>query len=285
VKFGLFFANAGPFSIPETFEALCRNADETGFESIWTVEHVVVPVGYESKYPYSETGKMPGPENSPIPDPVVALAYAAAITRRIKLATGIVILPQRHPFYVAKEFASLDVLSKGRAILGVGIGWLEEEFDAMGVAFKDRAAITEESCRAIRSLWGEKACGFAGDHYRWAPVESNPKPVQKPGVPIVVGGHVEGAARRAARVGDGWFPARGDLESLPPLIAAMHDECRKQGREPEEVEVSAVGQNLDRDTVKRYEDIGVSRLIVPPMAFDPDGLAKGLAEFAERLIA
>jgi probable F420-dependent oxidoreductase len=285
VKFGLFFANAGPFSIPDTFEALCRNADETGFESLWTVEHVVVPVGYQSKYPYSEDGKMPGPENSPIPDPVVALSYAAAITKQIKLATGIVILPQRHPIYVAKEFASLDVLSRGRAILGVGIGWLEEEFNAVGVSFKDRVAITEESCRAIRSLWGEKAEGFSGDYYRWAPVESNPKPVQKSGVPIVVGGHVEGAARRAARVGDGWFPAKGGLSSLPPLIEAMHDECKKVGRKPDEIEVSAVGQNLDPDTVKRYEDIGVSRLIVPPMAFDPDGLKKGLSEFADRLIA
>ena len=285
MKFGLFFANAGPFSQPETFEALCRSADEVGFESIWTVEHVVVPVGYESKYPYSDTGKMPGPENSPIPDPVVALSYAAAITKRVNLATGIVILPQRHPVYVAKEFASLDVLSKGRAILGVGIGWLEEEFEAVGVPFAERVGRTEESCRAIRSLWEEGAKPFEGKYYRWGPVESNPKPVQKPGVPIVVGGHVEGAARRAARVGNGWFPAKGGISSLPPLIAAMYDECTKVGRKPEEIEVSAVGQNLDSDTVKRYEDIGVSRLVVPPMAFDPDGLRKGLAEFADRLIA
>ena len=285
MKFGLFFANAGPFSIPETFEALCRSADEVGFESIWTVEHVVVPVGYESKYPYSDTGKMPGPESSPIPDPVVALSYAAAITKRVNLATGIVILPQRHPVYVAKEFASLDVLSHGRAILGVGIGWLEEEFEAVGVPFGERVGRTEESCAAIRSLWEDGARPFEGKYYRWGPVESNPKPVQKPGVPIVVGGHVEGAARRAARVGDGWFPAKGSIATLPPLIAAMHDECEKVGRKPEELEVSAVGQNLDPDTVKRYEDIGVSRLVVPPMAFDPEGLRKGLGEFAERLIA
>lgn len=285
MKFGLFFANAGPFSQPETFEALCRSADEVGIESLWTVEHVVVPVGYESRYPYSESGKMPGPENSPIPDPIVALSYAAAITKRVNLATGIVILPQRHPFYVAKEFASLDVLSRGRAILGVGIGWLEEEFDAMGVPFKERVGRTEESCAAIRSLWSEGAKPFEGRYYRWGPVESNPKPVQKPGVPIVVGGHVEGAARRAARIGDGWFPAKGGLDSLPPLIAAMHDEAAKIGRKPEELEVSAVGQNLDADAVKRYEDIGVSRLVIPPMAFDPEGLRKGLAEFAEQMIA
>ena len=122
MKYGLFFANAGPFSVPETFETLVRTADEVGIESLWTVEHVLVPVGYGSQYPYSKDGRMPGGEKTPIPDPIVPLAYAAAISQRVRLATGIVILPQRHPAYGAKEFASLDVLSRGRAILGIGIG-------------------------------------------------------------------------------------------------------------------------------------------------------------------
>lgn len=214
MKFGLMFANAGPFAVPETFETLVRTADEVGFESIWTVEHVVVPVGYESEYPYSDTGKMPGPENSPIPDPILPLAYAAAITRQIRLATGILILPQRHPAYVAKQFATLDVLSRGRAIAGIGIGWLQEEFAALGIPFRERAARTEEAVRAVRSLWADTPQAFSGEFYRWPALESNPKPVQKPGVPIVVGGHVEGAARRAARIGDGFFPARGELISM-----------------------------------------------------------------------
>ena len=201
MNFGLFFANAGPFSQPETFEALVRNADEVGIESIWAVEHVVVPEGYQSTYPYSEGGRMPGPEESPIPDPILALAYAAAISKRLRLATGIVILPQRHPVYVAKEFATLDVLSRGRAIAGVGIGWLEEEFAVLGVPFRERAARTEESVRAIRTLWQDGAQPFRGKFYSWDAVHSNPKPIQKPGVPIVIGGHVEGAARRAARAG------------------------------------------------------------------------------------
>ena len=284
MKFGLFFANAGPFSVPATFEALVTIGDEVGFESIWTVEHVVVPVGYESRYPYSPDGRMPGPENSPIPDPILPLAYAAAITKQLRLATGIVILPQRHPVYVAKEFATLDVLSGGRAIAGVGIGWLEEEFEVVGVDFRRRAAHTEEAVRAIRSLWREGAEGFEGEFFNWAPVESNPKPVQKPGVPIVVGGHVEGAARRAARVGDGFFPAVGDLQQLAGLFDAMRDECGKEGRDPSEIELSCVGQNLDADMVRRYEDIGISRLVIPPPAFDPEGLKKALNEFAEKLI-
>jgi len=285
VKFGLFFANAGPFADPETFEALVRTADETGIESLWTVEHVVVPVGYESQYPYSRDGRMPGPENAPIPDPLLPLAYAAALTKRVRLATGIVILPQRHPVYVAKEAATLDVLSRGRAILGVGIGWLEEEFRVLGVPFSERAARTEESVRAIRSLWSEEPRGFEGEFFRWNPVHSSPKPVQKPGVPIVVGGHVEGAARRAARVGDGFFPAKGDPERLARLLDALRDECGKVGRDPEKIEITtAPNAAPDLEVVKRYRDLGVSRLMVMPPAFDPDGIRKGLEELADRVL-
>jgi probable F420-dependent oxidoreductase len=285
MKFGLFFANAGPFANPDLFEVLVRSAEEAGFESIWTVEHVVVPVGYESRYPYSPSGRMPGPESSPIPDPIVALGYAAALTRRLRLGTGIVIVPQRHPVYLAKELATLDVLSRGRAIAGVGIGWLREEFEVLGVPFEERAARTEEAVRAMRSLWSEKAQPFEGRFFRWPAVESNPKPVQKPGVPIVVGGHVEGAARRAARIGNGFFPARGDLALLPKLLAALRDECGKVGRNPEEIEVTTGAAPLDADTVRRFEDLGVSRLVIPPPAFDPEGLRRGLFEFAEKLIA
>jgi probable F420-dependent oxidoreductase len=285
MKFGLFFANAGPFANPDLFEVLVRRAEELGFESIWTVEHVVVPVGYRSRYPYSRDGRMPGPESSPIPDPLLPLAYAAALTERLRLATGIVIAPQRHPAYLAKELATLDVLSRGRAIAGVGIGWLREEFEVLGIPFEERAARTEETVRAVRSLWAEKPEPFAGKFFRWAPVESRPKPVQKPGVPIVVGGHVEGAARRAARIGDGFFPAQGGLEQLPGLLAALRDECARVGRRPQEIEITTGGAPPDLDTVKRYGDLGVARLVLPPPAFDAEGLRRGLGAFAEKVIA
>lgn len=285
MKFGLFFANAGPFARPDTFEALVRSADENGIESIWAVEHVVVPVGYESRYPYSADGKMPAPENADLPDPIVSLAYAAALSENLRLATGIVILPQRHPVYVAKEIATLDHFSGGRAIFGVGIGWLEEEMSIVGVPFGERAARTEESVRAIRSLWGLKAEPFEGRFYRWPAVESNPKPVQKPGVPIVVGGHVEGAARRAARVGDGFFPAKGDVPTLSRLFEALRDECAQLGRDPAEIELTATGTDLAPDAVRRYRDLGISRLVVPPPAFDPKGLRDGIRRFADQVIA
>src|SRR5215475_349472 len=185
MKFELMYANAGPFAFPEMLTHLATTAERVGIESIWAIEHVVIPVGYQSTYPYDPSGKIPAPPQVPMPDPLVALAYAAAVTKTLRLATGILILPQRHPLYVAKEVATLDVLSHGRVILGIGVGWLEEEFQALGIPFAERAGRTAEAVRALRALWKDEAEPFRGRYYRWDTLESHPKPVQKPGVPIV----------------------------------------------------------------------------------------------------
>ncbi len=276
MKFGLMYANAGPFAFPEMLTHLATTAERVGVESMWAVEHVVIPVGYESTYPYDKSGKIPAPEQMPMPDPLIALAYAAAVTKTLRLATGILILPQRHPLYVAKEVASLDVLSHGRVILGIGVGWLEEEFDALGISFDERAARTAEAVRAIRSLWKDEAEPFEGKFFRWGKLESHPKPVQKPGVPIVVGGHTEMAARRAARYGDGFFPGVTEEDKLTWLLGVMRDECKKLGRDPAGIEVTSGRTVPDAESVKRLEDLGVARFMVPPPAFDPDGISKGL---------
>jgi probable F420-dependent oxidoreductase len=276
------FSNIGPFGQPEGLTHLAQTAERVGIESLWTVEHVAVPVGYQSKYPYSGDGKMPGPENAPIPDPLVWLSYAAAVTTEIKLATGILILPQRHPIYTAKEMATLDQLSKGRLIAGIGIGWLEEEFQALDIPFKERAGRTEECCRALRQLWASDAKPFDGKYYKWNAIESQPKPFQEGGIPLVVGGHVEGAARRAARVGDGFFPAAGDF---PALFAAVRDECEKIGRDPSEVELTAGGPVTGLDDVKKMQDLGVSRMIIPPPGFDPDSIERGFQKFGDDIIS
>jgi len=285
MKVGIAYANAGPFGYPGPLTHLARTAEEVGVESIWTVEHVVIPVGYESKYPYDPSGKIPGPENLPIPDPILPLAFAAAVTKKLRLATGILILPQRHPIYVAKEVATLDVLSGGRAILGIGVGWLREEFQALGIPFEDRAARTKEAVHAIRSLWRDTPEPFEGRFFRWPALESNPKPVQRPGVPIVVGGHTDVAARRAARYGDGFFPGVADVEQLKAITQTLRDECKKIGRRPEEIEISAGRRAIDLDGVKQYQDLGVSRIMIPPPAFDPDGIRQGLGELAEKIIS
>ncbi len=280
------FANTGPFGVPESLARLAQAAEERGIESMWTVEHVVIPVGYKSPYPYSPSGKIPGAESVPIPDPLLPLAFAAAVTKKIRLATGILILPQRHPAYVAKEVATLDVLSKGRVILGIGSGWLAEEFEVVGVPFHERGARTDEAIRALRSLWKPAPEAFSGKFYRWPAVESNPKPVQNPGVPIVVGGHSEAAARRAARYGDGFFPARGDRETLDRLFTVLREECAKVGRDPRRIEItSGAGAKAEPDVVKRFQDLGVQRFMVSPAGSNEDAIRKGLDDFADRVIA
>jgi probable F420-dependent oxidoreductase len=281
MKFGLMYANAGPFAFPEMLTHLASTAERVGIESIWAVEHVVIPVGYQSTYPYDPSGKIPAPDQLPLPDPLLALTYAAAVTKTIRLGTGILILPQRHPLYVAKEVATLDVLSHGRVILGIGVGWLAEEFAALGIPFADRAARTAESVRAIRSLWKDEAEPFAGKFFRWGKLEAHPKPVQKPGVPIVVGGHTEVAARRAARYGDGFFPGVTDDDTLRRLLGIMRDECQKLGRDPSTIEVTSGRAAPTRDSVKHLADLGVSRFMVPPPAFDPEGVTQGLERLGD----
>ncbi len=157
MKIGIIFANSGKFSRPELFGSWRANVEQFGFESIWTVEHVVVPQPH-MPYPGSKDGQMPGGDDVPIPDPLIPLAYAAAITTKLKLSTGIVILPQRHPLYLAKQLATLDVLSKGRMMVGIGSGWMKEEFESVGLDYHVRGARTDESIQAMRALWRESGC-------------------------------------------------------------------------------------------------------------------------------
>src|SRR5437773_2223667 len=196
MKFGIMFANVGPYVEPDMAAAFGRIAEEHGIESLWAVEHVVVPADYQSQYPYSPSGRMPGPEESPIPDPLIWLTWVGAATTTLRLATGILILPQRNPVILAKELATLDVLSKGRVELGVGVGWLREEFDALGVPFEERGARMDEYIGALRTLWREEEPCFEGRYARFDRAKCYPKPPQGT-IPIHVGGHTPAAARRA----------------------------------------------------------------------------------------
>jgi probable F420-dependent oxidoreductase len=284
MKLGLMFVNSGPFSNPELLAHLATTAERCGVESMWTVEHVVIPQDYKSPYPYSASGKIPGGEDVAIPDPILPLAFAAAVTKKIKLGTGVLILPQRHPLYVAKEMATLDVLSNGRAILGIGSGWLEEEFTSLGLDFHTRGARTDEAIKSLRALWSEGASTFHGKHFNFGPVKCFPKPIQKNGVPIHVGGHSPAAAKRAARYGDGFFPALAEIPKLKELFALMKSEAEKVGRDPKKIELSCMGR-ARVDELKALEDIGVSRVVIAPPGFDADGLTKGLEKLHDDVIA
>jgi probable F420-dependent oxidoreductase len=279
------FANSGPFANPQLLAHLAQAAERFGFESIWTVEHVVIPQNYQSPYPYSPSGKIPGSEDVPIPDPLLPLAYAAAITKTLRLGTGVMILPQRHPLYVAKEVATLDVLSNGRVILGIGSGWLKEEFDSLGLDFHQRGARTDEAINSLRALWSpEAASSFHGKHFSFGPVKCFPKPVQKGGVPIVVGGHSPAAAKRAGRYGNGFFPAIAEPNKLKELFAMMSAEAKKAGRDPKQIELSCMGR-AKVDALKALQDIGVERVVVPPPAYDPEGITRGLEKIANEVLS
>lgn len=279
LEVGMMFSNVLLFGTPGGARALAKAAEQHGIESLWTVEHVVVPQNYASTYPYSPSGKMPGSEDAPIPDPLAWIAFMAGLTSTVRLATGILILPQRSPVILAKECATIDVLSEGRLTLGVGIGWLAEEFDAIGVPFSERAARTEESIRALRALWSRDET-FHGDFYSFTEARCYPKPVQPDGVPIVVGGHSLAAARRAGRLGDGFFPGRGDL---PALFAECRRAAEQAGRDPDSIELTAGGPPT-LEFAEQMAGLGVHRLVVPPPSFAPDDIDRALGEISERII-
>ena len=259
MKFGLRYCNTGRYVDPGRAIELMQAAEEAGFESAWTVEHTVVPAGYRSAYPYSGDGKMAGGvDDFPLPDPLIWMAYVAAATSRIKLATGILILPQHNPVVVAKQVASLDHLSRGRVLLGIGVGWLKEEFDALGASFDDRGERTDEYVHAMRALWSQTRPTFHGSHVNFDGAYCRPQPIRGT-VPIIVGGHSRVAARRAGRLGDGFFPARGasaELIALARRTAEAHD------RDPRRLEITT-SMPATLDEIPRLAAMGVNRVLVP----------------------
>src|SRR5438874_1043474 len=257
MKFGLRYASLGRYASGPAAVELAQAAEAAGFDSIWTVEHVVVPHGYQSRYPYSESGRMgSGLEDYPIPDPLIWLAYVASATRTIKLGTAILILPQRNPVVTAKAVATLDHLAgAGRVLLGIGVGWLAEEFATLGVPFADRGARTDEYVAAMRALWGQERASFTGRFVTFKDVFCRPRPAAGR-IPIVVGGDTVAAARRAGRLGDGYFPARG-------APAELFDEMRRAavaaGRDPSGIEITVSAPTEIAALAKR----GVARVAVP----------------------
>lgn len=288
MKFGVMFANVGPMAHAEGAIGIAQAAEAGGIESLWTVEHTIVPAGYQSTYPYSPSGKMPGPEDSDIPDPLIWLSFVASATSTIRLGTGILILPQRNPVTLAKEVATLDRLSGGRVELGIGVGWLEEEFDAIGVPFADRGKRTDDHIAALRALWTQPEASHHSEYSSFSGAISRPQPTQA-NIPIVVGGHSKAAARRAGRLGDGFFPGKGSHEELAELIDVMRATATEHGRDPDVIDITAGGNGAlgsgALDEVKKLADLGVSRIIIPPLAFDIEGQRESFAKYGEDVIS
>lgn len=248
-------------SDPKVVADLVGTVEELGCESIWVVEHVVVPDAYESVYPYHPSGKMGLAPDDHVPDPLHWLTFAAAHSRTIRLGTAMLILPEHNPVHLAKRLATVDVLSGGRLIAGVGVGWLKEEYDAVGVPFADRGRRADEYLAAMRALWTQRPASFTGSYVSFTGVHCEPRPVRPDGVPIVVGGHSRAALRRAARLGNGLFPLGISLSEWPRLVERLHRECELVGRDPAEVELTAPAPST-RSAARALADLGVTRFVM-----------------------
>ncbi|MGH0033228.1 MAG: TIGR03619 family F420-dependent LLM class oxidoreductase [Myxococcota bacterium] len=258
MQLGLFGINTGPCADPEVAARVARAAEAAGYDSVWTGEHVVLP---DPQAPPS-----PAPPEMPMLDPAAALSFLAGHTKTIHLATGIIILPQRNPLVLAKELASVDVVSGGRLWFGLGAGYLKAEFDAIGAPFDDRGARTNEAIEVMRALWCQESPAFDGRFWSFSGVQAMPRPVQRPHPPILVGGHSPPAYRRAVAQGDGWYGFALDLDGARAALDGLEQAAgRVERRRDAALTVSLTPSlRLDRDTVKRYEDLGVQRLV--PMA-------------------
>jgi len=257
MRIGLFGINTGACARPETAARVARAAEAAGFESVWTGEHVVLP---DPQAPPS-----PVPPDHPMLDPAVALAFLAAHTSQLRLGTGIVILPQRNPVVLAKELASLDVVSGGRLVVGVGAGYLRPEFEAVGARFEDRGARTDEYIDAMRALWTQPSPRFAGRTVRFAGIDAQPRPVQRPHPPIVVGGLSPAAHRRAVTRGDGWYGFARDLDAVRADLAGLAEAARSVERPAAlgALEISVTPPpRTGLDAARRYRDLGVDRLVL-----------------------
>lgn len=251
---------------PERMPDVAVLAEELGFESVWLPEHLIFPVGIESRYPYSTDGAAPIDPSTPLLDPLVLLTFVAARTSRIRIGTNVYVLPLRHPIQTARMAMTLDLVSGGRLSLGIGAGWLAEEFQAVGVDFASRAGRTRECIRVMRALWTEETPEFHGKHFDFAPVKFEPKPAQKPHPPILVGGETDAALRRAAELGDGWYGVRHTPDSAAQRVAQLRELLTKAGREPEgfEITVSVSGIGLSRADLEAYARAGVDRIVALP---------------------
>jgi probable F420-dependent oxidoreductase len=244
---------------------MARKAEELGFESFFCAEHPFIPVHTKSRFPGSEDGVIPE-TYSHFVDPFVALARASGTTSRIKLGTGIVLVPERNPLLLAKEVSTLDLFSGGRFLFGIGAGWLREETELMGGDFDHRWTQTRESILAMKELWTKPEAEFHGKYYNFPPVRSYPKPMQKPHPPVLLGGSAKKVLERIVEWGDGWLPNRVTPDELRESRATLDRLAKDKGRDPSAITITVHGQPADRDHIKRLLDAGANRVLVRPPA-------------------
>jgi probable F420-dependent oxidoreductase len=263
---------------------MARTAEELGFESFWCAEHPFIPVHTTSRFPGSDDGVIPESYSHFI-DPFVALARASGVTSRMKLGTGIVLVPERNPLLLAKEISTLDLFSGGRFLFGIGAGWLREETQIMGGDFDHRWSQVRESVLAMKELWTKLEAEFHGKFYDFPLVKSYPKPAQKPHPPVILGGHAKSVLERVVAWADGWLPNRITPDQLRESRATLDRLAKDAGRNPASITVSVHGQPGDRDLIKRFHDAGATRVIVrPPVVKTEAEMGVELTKIAEAVL-
>jgi probable F420-dependent oxidoreductase len=281
MRVGLHALGIGAGARPEVIRAVAIAAEEAGFATLWSGEHVVMVDEPESRYPYTADGTIAVPPDADWLDPLLGLTFAAAVTSRIGLATGVLLLPEHNPVPLAKRAATLDVLSAGRFTLGVGIGWSAEEFAALGIPFARRGPRAAEYVAAMRELWSKDVASFTGEFTQFQGVRVNPKPVRARRLPIVVGGNSDPALKRAAAFGDGWYGFNVPADAVPGRIGALAGYCREHGRDLSELTVAVAVSDGHPGMLPDLAAAGVTELVVVATpSGDPAAAPGWVAELA-----
>jgi probable F420-dependent oxidoreductase len=286
MQIGVFSAFANPIATPEFLGVLGPACEERGFHSLWAAEHVVLFDEYDSRYPYAADGRIPAGGENGFLEPFSSLSFLAAHTERIRLGTGICLVPQRNPVYTAKEVATVDWLSGGRLDLGVGVGWLAEEFEAVGIPFERRGARCRAYLEVMRRLWCDPVSEYHGEFYDLPACRQYPKPVQTPHPPLHFGGESDAALRRVADLGRGWYGYDLEPEDAAARIADLTRLLEARGRRREDVVVSVCPylRRPSLDLVERYRDAGVDQVILFLFAPDSDALRTALDTLAKQIV-
>ena len=262
MQIGLHALGIGTGARREIIDAVAREAESLGFAALWAGEHVVMIDELESRYPYSPDGRVAIPADADWLDPMIGLSFVAAATHDIRVATGVMLLPEHNPVLVAKQAASLDALSGGRLILGVGIGWSAEEFAALGVPFAGRGRRLDEYVAAMRTLWRDDVASFHGTFVDFDSVRVNPRPVHDRRVPLFLGGNSYSALWRAAASGDGWYGFNLTVEEVADRLNLLHELCREQGRDPREVHTAVALADSRPVHRERLAELGVDEAVL-----------------------
>lgn len=273
LMFGLFGVHRGEMAEPVALGRRARLAEAAGFESVWVGDHISLPTGAQAVAAY--------PPEQPRLEAMTTLSYLAGITSRVRLGVGVIVMPQRHPLLLAKQLTTVDVLSGGRLVFGIGVGYVPAELEALGASMADRGARTDEYLAAIRAVWDERAPAFSGRHVAWSDLMQRPLPIQRPGPPVVVGGRSAAAYRRALRLANGFFGHNWTLEDTASVLEEIRELSRQVDRPAElgDLEITITPrESIDLDTARRYADLGVHRLALLPRDLDSP-------TFAEELVA